>query len=68
MRVALVSPAQNIKNLNGVVALRVLTNNLLAALYTNGLLRIIQISGFTVVLETNLMQDEARLGQVLVSG
>ena len=62
------SPAQNIKNLNGVVALRVLTNNLLAALYTNGLLRIIQISGFTVVLETNLMQDEARLGQVLVSG
>jgi len=51
------APESNIKNLEGVVALKVLTNNLLAVTYTNGLFRVIQISNFSVLIETNLLGD-----------
>ena len=41
--------------MEGVIAIKVLTNNLLAVSYTNGLLRIIQVSNFSVLIETNLL-------------
>ena len=59
---ALLRPQENERNLEGVVALKVLTNNLLAVAYTNGLLRVVQVSNLTVVIETNLLADEGRLG------
>ena len=59
---ALLKPWENERNLEGVVALKVLTNNLLAVAYTNGLFRIIQIHDLSVVIETNLLADEGKLG------
>ena len=38
---ALMAPESNVKNLEGVVSLKKLSNNLLAVVYTNGLFRVI---------------------------
>lgn len=46
--------------MEGVLAIKVLSNNLIAVVYTNGLLRIIQISNFIVLVESNLLGDEAK--------
>lgn len=46
--------------MEGVLAIKVLSNNLIAVVYTNGLLRIIQISNFTVLVESNLLGDEGK--------
>ena len=61
---ALLAPESNIKNLEGVVALKVLTNNLLAIVYTNGLLRVIQLGDLSITTETNLLGDKGRLAQL----
>lgn len=59
---ALLAPQSNIKNLEGVLALKVLTNNLLAVVYTSGLFRVIDISSLSMMLEINLLGDEGKLG------
>ena len=51
------APETNARNLEGVVALKLLQNDLLAVIYTNGLLRIVQISSLSVLIETNLLAD-----------
>ena len=52
--------------MEGVIAIKVLTNNLLAVSYTNGLLRIIQVSNFSVLIETNLLESSDMNGQRMV--
>lgn len=49
--------------MEGVLCIKVLTNNLLAVLYTNGLLRIIEVSDFSIKIETNLLQSADLNGQ-----
>ena len=39
-----------------------LTNNLLAVVYTSGLFRVIDISKLAILLEVNLLDDEGKLG------
>lgn len=56
------APDSNVKNLEGVVAMKTLTNHLLVAVYTNGLFRVIQIPNLSVLVETNLFNDKGRLG------
>lgn len=56
----------NIKNYEGVLAFKSMTNNLLAVVYTNGLFRIIDITTFAPILEVNVLADEGTLG--LLSG
>ena len=60
------APSTNIQNLHGVVALKVLTNNLLAAAYTNGLIRIVQVSNFEVIAETNILANGQANGAKVV--
>ena len=52
--------------MEGVIAIKVLTNNLLAVSYTNGLLRIIQVSNFSLLIETNLLESSDMNGQRMV--
>lgn len=52
--------------MEGVIAIKVLTNNLLAVTYTNGLFRIIQVSNFSVLIETNLLDGGDMIGQRMV--
>lgn len=47
----------NVKNLEGVVALKTLTNGLLLVVYSNSMLRIFQISNFSLIEERNLLAD-----------
>lgn len=47
----------NVKNLEGVVALKTLTNGLLLVVYSNSMLRIFQISNFSLIEEINLLAD-----------
>ena len=49
--------------MEGVLCIKVLTNNLLAVLYTNGLLRIIEVSDFSIKIETNLLESADLNGQ-----
>ena len=60
---ALLAPQSNIKNLEGVVAVKTLTNNLLAVVYTDGMFRVVDISTFSIVVQNNLLDDESRLGK-----
>lgn len=50
------------RNMEGVIAIKVLTNNLLAVTYTNGLFRVIQVSNFLVLVETNLLDGGVMAG------
>ena len=59
---ALLAPQSNIKNLEGVLAFKALTNDLLAVVYTSGLFRVVDISNLAPMLEINLLADEGRLG------
>ena len=38
-----------------------LTNNLLAVIYTNGLFRVVQISNFAILIETKLLDDQGKI-------
>ena len=44
--------------MEGVVAIKSLTNNLLAVVYSNGLLRVYSISEVSVIVETNILLTE----------
>ena len=52
--------------MHGVVALKVLTNNLLAVAYTNGLIRIVQVSNFEIIAETNILANGQANGAKVV--
>ena len=52
------------RNYEGVVALKILTNNLLAVIYSNGLLRVIQVSDFSIVMQTNVLADRELLEKI----
>ena len=54
----MIDPKSNVKNLEGVVAIKALTNNLLAVVYSNGLLRVYGISTVSVIVESNILQIE----------
>ena len=55
MAQSIIDPKTNAKNLEGVVAMKALSNNLLAVVYTNGLLRVFVVSSTSILVETNLI-------------
>jgi len=52
-----VQPQMNLKNNEGVVALKSLTNGLVAAIFSNGALRVVRASDGCVVVEMKLITD-----------
>ena len=57
------APQSNLRNFEGVVALKALSNGLLAVLYTSGLFRIVQISYLSVLVETELLEGDLDLAR-----
>ena len=57
----------NVKNLEGVVTLKTLTNGLLVVVYSSVMIRIFQISNFKLLFERNLVSDVPVVGLTKVT-
>ena len=53
----MVQPQMNLKNNEGVVALKTLTNGLVAAIFSNGAFRVVRVSDACVVAEMKLITE-----------